>query len=230
MAISSHQSIDDVHKFTGASSKSRQVGKRVLALAAVRQEKTQFDAKGPVRPGQASGDRLRFPVSTGNSLVTEPEESALEDSSSMPERKQHASSSGRNESHNPNLQASGGRLQSKEDDDMTSPGAKLLPNLVARIQENHTNTFGKLDVDKFPSQHCTIVYFRTRLHVGIIPKEQISRDMHQRLSELFLLKYAGRTEHLLGNEHDEGALDSVSASEIWDQKAEAVMKKLQVQE
>ena len=39
----------------------------------------------------------------------------------MPKRKQHtSSSSGRNESKNPNAQASGDRLQSKEDDGMTN--------------------------------------------------------------------------------------------------------------
>ena len=33
-----------------------------------------------------------------------------------------------------------------------------------------------------------------RVHVGI-PNEQIRRDLHQRVSELFLCKYAGYSEH-----------------------------------
>ena len=41
-----------------------------------------------------------------------------------------------------------------------------------------------------------MVYFRTRLHVGIIPNEQISRDLHQRLSEQFFLEYTDHIEHL----------------------------------
>ena len=43
---------------------------------------------------------------------------------------------------------------------------------------------------------CNVMYVRTRLHVGIIPNEQISRDPHQRLSELFFVKHGGHTEHL----------------------------------
>ena len=50
--------------------------------------------------------------------------------------------------------------------------------------------------DTFPSQHCKLVYFRTRLHVDITPNEQISRDLHQRLPELFFFKYySGFSEH-----------------------------------
>ena len=33
------------------------------------------------------------------------------------------------------------------------------------------------------------------MHVGIIPNEQVRRDLHQRLAERSLLKYAGHTEH-----------------------------------
>ena len=63
--------IDDVSKFIGASSKSRVVGQRVLALAAARHEKssplsvaegrTQSDVKGQENPSPGSGDRLHFP-------------------------------------------------------------------------------------------------------------------------------------------------------------------------
>ena len=38
--------------------------------------------------------------------------------------------------------------------------------------------------------------FRTGLHVGIIQNAHIIRYLHQRLSELFLLDYAGHNEHL----------------------------------
>ena len=59
---------DEASKHTGPSSKSKPEGKRVLALAAVRREKssplipaqetTQSDVKGQVKPSQAPGDRL----------------------------------------------------------------------------------------------------------------------------------------------------------------------------
>ena len=49
--------------------------------------------------------------------------------------------------------------------------------------------------DKFHNKHCNVVNFRTRLHVGIVSNAQISRNLHQRLSDLFLLVYAGHTEH-----------------------------------
>ena len=66
---------------------------------------------------------------------------------------------------------------------MLSPGVKLIPNLVTRIEE--------LVFEKCPSQHCNVMCFRMWLRVGIIPNEQISRDLHQR----FLLENAGHTEH-----------------------------------
>ena len=75
---------------------------------------------------------------------------------------------------------------------MLSSGVKLLPNLVVRIQEKLKKTFGKLSLTNFP---VNMVYFLTGVHVGIIPNEQISRYLHQRLSELFLLECAGHTEH-----------------------------------
>ena len=89
-------------------------------------------------------------------------------------------------------------MQSKEDDDMTSPlspGVKFLINLVMRIEENLKKTSGNFEFDKFPCQHCNLVYFRSGLHVGIIPHQQISRDLHQKLSELFLLEHAAHSEH-----------------------------------
>ena len=66
MAKRSHPFVGKASKFSGALSKSKPVGKRVLALAAVRhqmssplisaQEKTQFNVQGKENPGQASGD------------------------------------------------------------------------------------------------------------------------------------------------------------------------------
>ena len=81
----------------------------------------------------------------------------------MPHRQQNASSSSRrNDSHNPNVQASGDQLQSK-DDDMTnymlSPGVKLLPDLGRRSDET-----------------CNMVYFRTTPDVGTIPNEPVVRE------------------------------------------------------
>ena len=87
----------------------------------------------------------------------------------------------------------------KEGEDVTnlvSTGVKLIPNSVTRVEENLKKTFGKRICQIF-SRHCNLVNFRTRLHVGIVPTEQISRDLHQRLSDLFLLEYAGPTEHIL---------------------------------
>ena len=61
---------DAASKYRGASSKSTPEGKSVLALAAVRhqkspqvisfQEKTRSDVQGQENPGQESGDRLHF--------------------------------------------------------------------------------------------------------------------------------------------------------------------------
>ena len=118
----------------------------------------------------------------------------------MPQREQQSASlsSGRNGSLNPNAEASGDRLQSflPEDDDrvnLLSPGVKLVPNLMTRVEEHVKKTFGTLSLTIFPVNK--VLYFRTRLHVGIIPDKQIRRGSHQRLSELFLFRYAGHTEH-----------------------------------
>ena len=71
MAKRSRPSADEASKCKGALSKSKPAGKIVLALAAVRhekssplisaQEKTQSNAEGQEKPSQASGDRLHFP-------------------------------------------------------------------------------------------------------------------------------------------------------------------------
>ena len=78
---------------------------------------------------QASGNRLHVPGFTRNPEVTEPEASDLEGFYWMPRRgwRNASSSSGRNESHNPNAQALGDGLQSKEDDGMTT----MLPAIQA---------------------------------------------------------------------------------------------------
>ena len=63
----------------------------------------------------------------------------------------------RNESHNPNAQASGDRLQSEENDNMTnmlSPGVKLLANLV--MSKKTSRKHSEIEFDKFPSQHCNM--------------------------------------------------------------------------
>ena len=152
----------------------------------IAEDKTQSDVKSQVNPshasggrlhavqqsaepsqenrGQASGDRVHFPGFNRNSRVTEPEASHLEDYLGCKKEQNASSSSVRNESQNPNVLASRDQLQSKEDDVMTnmlSPGVKFLPH-----------------------------FFRTGLPMGI-PNEQISRHLHQRLSELFLLDHAG---------------------------------------
>ena len=193
----------------------------------------QSDDPSQENPCQASDDRLHIPSFATNVRVTEEEASDVEGCCWMPKREQHNSSSSRrneshnpnvqasgeqlqscwmpkreqhnsssyrwNESHNPKVQASGDRLESKKKDDMTnmlSPGVKLfLPNLATRVEENLKNTFWKIEFDKFPGQHhCNMVFFRTRLHVGIIPNDQIRRYLHQGLSALFLVEYAGHTE------------------------------------
>ena len=96
MAKRSHPFIDEASKFTGASSKSKPEGKRVLALAAVgdekssplisAQQKTPSDDTGQQNPSQASGDRLHFPVPTRNLKVTELEASDFEGSCWMPRK------------------------------------------------------------------------------------------------------------------------------------------------
>ena len=68
---------------------------------------------------------------------------------------------------------------------MVSPGVKRIPIMVTRVA----------NLNKAFRQHCNVVFFRTSLHVCINPNWQISRDVHQMLSELFLPEYAGHTEH-----------------------------------
>ena len=96
----------------------------------------------------------------------------------MPEREQQnaPSSSGRKESHNPNAQASGDRLQSKGDDDMTK-GFLRESSFFQFWLRGLKKTFRNLSelTVTISSQHCKVMSFRTRLHVGTIPNEQISR-------------------------------------------------------
>ena len=66
---------------------------------------------------------------------------------------------------------------------------------MTRVEQNLEKTLRNIRFDKCPGQHCNVVYLRTRLHVGIIANEQIRQDFHERLSELFLLRHAGHTEH-----------------------------------
>ena len=102
------------------------------------------------------------------------------------EQQNASSSSGRKGSQKPNAQASGDRLQSqlKEDEEvinLLSLGAKLTPNLVTWVGANLKRTLGTLDFDIFPSAHCNVVQFPTRLLVRTIPNEQIRRDVHQKV-------------------------------------------------
>ena len=70
MAEKSRPCTDEASKYPGASTKSLPVGKRFLALAAVRhekgspgtsaQEKTPSDVKGQMNSSQAPGDRLQL--------------------------------------------------------------------------------------------------------------------------------------------------------------------------
>ena len=78
------------------------------------------------------------------------------------EQQNASSSSGRNEPQNPNAQASGDRLQSilKEDQDVMNLlplGVKLLPTLVAKVEENLTKALRTVRFDKLSSQHCNVV-------------------------------------------------------------------------
>ena len=94
---------------------------------------------------------------------------------------------------NPNVQASGDPLQSKEDDDKTnmlSLGVKLLPKLVTTIEEHFKKTTRKIESDKFRSQHCSIVYSRTGLHVE---NEQISGHWHPSVVVRIIPSRIGRT-------------------------------------
>ena len=81
-----------------------------------------------------------------------------------------------------------------------SLGVKLTPNLVTRVEENLKQTLGKSD----PVQHSDLVYFRGRLHEGIFHHEQVSEDLHQRLSELYVPARIRQDKKLQGNlEHEQ---------------------------
>ena len=75
------------------------------------------------------------------------------------------------------------------------PGVKPGPNLVTMVAELQENV-RKISFDNLPNQHCNAVYLRMRVHVGIIPNEPNSCDVHHRLSEQFLYKYAGYAQYL----------------------------------
>ena len=89
----------------------------------------------------------------------------------------------RNEPRDPDVLASGDRLQSKEDDHMTnrlSPGVKFLQNLVTKNEEHVKKLFGEIEFDKFPSQHCNIVF----LHVVVCGPHFKSADLWGIVSEV----------------------------------------------
>ena len=120
----------------------------------------QSDDPNKENPGQASGDWLHVPCFTREvQPVTEPEASHMEDDYWIPKRKQmprlhlHATSSIISMSRHRETD-----WQSKEDVDMTyllSPGVKLLPNWVTRIEENLMKTFGKLNLTHFQVNTAT---------------------------------------------------------------------------
>ena len=110
----SRPSADEASKFTGASSKSKLVGKEFSrwlqfdmqsagSQLCVAQEKTQSDGKGHEKPSQASGDRLHFSGSTRKPEVTETEASDVEGFGCQKENNTvHRRDLGRHKSHNPN--------------------------------------------------------------------------------------------------------------------------------
>ena len=109
----------------------------VQALGGLSHKVQQTDDPSQENPDEASSERLHVPGSTRNPDVTEPEASYLE--GVFTGCQNASSSSGRMESQNPYVQASGDRLQSKGDGEVTtllSPGVKLLLNPVARVEEN----------------------------------------------------------------------------------------------
>ena len=78
----------------------------------------------------------------------------------------------------------------EEDDEVVgrlSLSVKLIPNLV-RVEEHLKKTFGKLDLTNFPVNTATWCCF-ARDYMWA------SLKMSRWLSELFLLEYAGHTEH-----------------------------------
>ena len=106
-----------------------QESKRVLAVCdMIRAQRwsqlktgTQSVVKGLENPGQASGDRLHFPGPPGIQKSQSQKLQIRKVTVGCKKNQDNASSSsGRNESQNPNAQASGDRLQSTEDDDMTN--------------------------------------------------------------------------------------------------------------
>ena len=96
------------------------------------------------------------------------------------------------------------RLQQKwkEDEDVIHMLSQAHSELGDEGGRTPQENLRKPISDKFPSQRCNVVYFRTRLVVGIIP-QRISRNLYQRLSEPILVKHAGYYEHL----SDEGLTD-----------------------
>ena len=61
------------------------------------------------------------------------------------------------------FQASGDRLQSKDDDDLEKLlvfGSRAPSNLISDMEEHHEKVRTN-ESDKFPKQHCNIVHLRT---------------------------------------------------------------------
>ena len=78
-------------------------------------------------------------------------------------------------------QAPGDRLQLKEHENVIKSVAHVrqaCSDLGDEGGRKPRESLWNMKFDNFPTQHCHVVSFRTRFHVGIIPNEPISRDLH----------------------------------------------------
>ena len=78
------------------------------------------------------------------------------------------------------------------------------PDQCERKSQKH---FREIRFNEFSDKRSNVLYFRMLLHVGIIPNERDRSDLHQALSEQFLVEHKGHPEHLcwdsLKNEQSE---------------------------
>ena len=161
MAKRRHLFTDEASEYTGASTEStKQTRSRAVrhcksSTLVPAQDRDAVKCQRPGESRSAIGRPIAFPRSTRNSEVTEPEASDSEGDCWMQKK------SGKcfiviwtqrvPESQCPGI---GRPIAVKEDDD-------LIPILVTRIEEHLKKTCGKIEFDKFSSQPCNVVYFRT---------------------------------------------------------------------
>ena len=62
------------------------------------------------------------------------------------------------------------------------------PDQCERKSQKH---FREIRFNELSDKRSNVVYFRMLLHVGIIPNERDRSDLHQALSEQFLVEHAG---------------------------------------